>query len=61
MLLADVGDGMIITMRRDRTQQATPQLADMAGSHRILVTIPDRLGKSNEALCGIASVVASAA
>jgi hypothetical protein len=32
----------------------------MAGCHRILVTIPDRLGKSNEALSGIGSVVASA-
>jgi len=39
----------------------TERLADMAGCHRILVTIPDRLGKSNEALCGIASVVASVA
>jgi hypothetical protein len=39
----------------------TERLADMAGCHRILVTIPDRLGKSNEALSGIASVVASAA
>ena len=26
VLLADVGDGMIITMRRGRTQQATPDL-----------------------------------
>jgi len=39
----------------------TERLAEMAGCHRILVTIPDRLGKSNEALSGIASVVASAA
>ena len=39
----------------------TERLADIAGCHRILVTIPDRLGKSNEALFGVASVVASAA
>jgi hypothetical protein len=39
----------------------TEKLADMAGCHRMLVTIPDRLGKSNEALSGIAAVVASAA
>jgi hypothetical protein len=40
---------------------ATERLADMAGCHRILVTIPDRLGKSNEALSGIASIAAQAA
>lgn len=40
---------------------ATEQLADTAGCHRILVTIPDRLGKSDQELSGIASVVASAA
>jgi hypothetical protein len=39
----------------------TERLADMAGCHRVLVTIPDRLGKSNEVLSGIASVVATAA
>ena len=39
----------------------TERLADIAGCHRILVTIPDRLGKSNEAISGIASVVASVA
>jgi hypothetical protein len=39
----------------------TEKLADVAGCHRILVTIPDRLGKSNETLSDIASVVASAA
>lgn len=33
----------------------------MAGCHRILVTIPDRLGKTKEALSAIASVVASVA
>jgi hypothetical protein len=38
----------------------TEQLADTAGCHRILVTIPDRLGKSDQELSGIASVVASA-
>jgi hypothetical protein len=39
----------------------TERLADMAGCHRILVRIPDRLGKSNEVLSGIASVAALAA
>lgn len=39
----------------------TERLADMAGCHRILVTIPDRLGKSNEDLSDIVSVVTSAA
>lgn len=37
------------------------QLADIAGCHRILVTIPDRLGRSNNELFGIASVIAQAA
>jgi len=36
-------------------------LAHMAGCHRILITIPDRLGKSNDSLSRIASIVASAA
>jgi hypothetical protein len=35
-------------------------LADVAGCHRILVTIPNRLQRSNEALSSIASVVATA-
>jgi hypothetical protein len=39
---------------------AIGRLAETPGCHRILVTIPDRLGKSNETLSGIASVVASA-
>lgn len=39
----------------------TERLADVAGCHRILVSIPDRLGKSNEALSGIASIVARTA
>jgi hypothetical protein len=38
----------------------TEQLADEAGCHRILVTIPDRLGKSTQELSSIVSVVASA-
>jgi hypothetical protein len=41
--------------------QTTERLADVAGCHRILLSIPDRLGKSNEALSGIASIVARAA
>ena len=36
----------------------TRQLADEGGCHRILVTIPDRLGKSTQELSCIASVVA---
>ena len=39
----------------------TEKLADIAGCHRILVTVPDRLGKSNDVLSSIASVVDSAA
>lgn len=38
----------------------TRQVADEAGCHRILVTVPDRLGKSTQELSGIASIVASA-
>jgi hypothetical protein len=38
----------------------TRQVADERGCHRILVTIPDRLGKSTQELYGIATVVASA-
>jgi hypothetical protein len=38
----------------------TRQVGDERGCHRILVTIPDRLGKSTQELSGIASVVASA-
>ncbi|HKB89913.1 MAG TPA: hypothetical protein VKC60_05285 [Opitutaceae bacterium] len=38
----------------------TRQVADERGCHRILITIPDRLGKSTQELSGIASVVASA-
>lgn len=37
------------------------KLADIAGCHRILVTIPDRLGKSNNELSGIAAAIAQAA
>jgi hypothetical protein len=37
------------------------QLAEHRGCHRILVTVPDRLGKSNEELSGIVSTVAAAA
>ena len=37
------------------------QIADNAGCHRILITIPDRLGKSNEELSSIAATAASAA
>jgi hypothetical protein len=37
------------------------QVADEAGCHRILITIPDRLGKSTEEISGIAATVASAA
>jgi hypothetical protein len=39
----------------------TQQVAREPGCHRILITIPDRLGKSTQELSGIASVVASAA
>jgi len=39
----------------------TEQLADTVGCHRILVTLPDRLGKSDQELSDIASIVASAA
>jgi hypothetical protein len=39
----------------------TERLADIAGCHLILVTIPDRLGKSSEDLSTIASVLESAA
>jgi len=45
----------------DLLLRTTERLADIAGCHRILVTIPDRLGKSNEALSGIASIAAQAA
>ena len=38
----------------------TQQVATERGCHRILITIPDRLGKSTQELSGIASVVASA-
>jgi hypothetical protein len=38
----------------------TRQVADEPGCHRILVTIPDRLGKSTQDLSGIAAIVASA-
>jgi hypothetical protein len=38
----------------------TQKLADIDGCHRILVTIPDRLGKSNAELANITSVVAAA-
>ncbi len=38
----------------------TQQVASEPGCHRILITIPDRLGKSIQELSGIASVVASA-
>jgi hypothetical protein len=38
----------------------TKQLADQAGCHRILVTLPNRLGKSVEELSGIVSTVAAA-
>jgi hypothetical protein len=38
----------------------TEQLADTRGCHRILVTLPDRLGKSDEDLSAITSIVASA-
>jgi hypothetical protein len=34
--------------------------ADDAGCHRILITIPDRLGKSNDELSSIAAIAASA-
>lgn len=37
------------------------QLADIAGCHRLFVTIPDRLGKSNDELSGIAATIARAA
>jgi hypothetical protein len=39
----------------------TQQVASEAGCHRILITIPDRLGKSTEELSAIASVAATAA
>jgi hypothetical protein len=39
----------------------TEQLIDTRGCHRILVTLPDRLGKSDQELSAIASIVASAA
>jgi hypothetical protein len=38
----------------------TQQVATARGCHRILITIPDRLGKSTQELSGVASVVASA-
>jgi hypothetical protein len=38
----------------------TQQVAAERGCHRILITIPDRLGKSTQELSGIASLVASA-
>ena len=38
----------------------TERLADVAGCHRILVTIPARLGKAIDELLSIASVVALA-
>jgi hypothetical protein len=38
----------------------TQQVANEPGCHRILITIPDRLGKSTQELSGIASVLASA-
>lgn len=38
----------------------TERLADIAGCHRILLTIPDRLGKSSETLSGVASILAKA-
>jgi hypothetical protein len=38
----------------------TQQVATERGCHRILITIPDRLGKSTQELSGIASLVASA-
>jgi hypothetical protein len=37
------------------------QLADEAGCHRILITVPDRLGKSSQELSGIASLARTAA
>jgi hypothetical protein len=43
----------------DMLLPTTERLAGMAGCHSLLVTMPDRLGKSNEALSGIASIVAS--
>jgi hypothetical protein len=39
----------------------TQRLAYTAGCHRLLVTIPDRLGKSTDELSHIASIVADAA
>ena len=38
----------------------TQRVASESGCHRILITIPDRLGKSMQELSGIASVAASA-
>ena len=38
----------------------TQQVASEPGCHRILITIPDRLGKSTQELSAIASVVATA-
>jgi len=40
---------------------ATKRLADTAGCHRLLVTIPNRLGKSTDELARIAATVAAAA
>lgn len=40
---------------------ATQRLADVRGCHRILVTIPDRLGKSNDDIANLAAAVTSAA
>lgn len=39
----------------------TERLADVRGCHRILVSLPGRLGKSDQELCQIASIAASAA
>lgn len=39
----------------------TKRLADTAGCHRLLVTIPNRLGKSTDELARIAATVAAAA
>jgi hypothetical protein len=36
------------------------QLAEYRGCHRILITVPDRLGKSNDELSSIASTVSAA-
>ena len=37
------------------------EIADNAGCHRILITVPDRLGKTTEELSGIAALATSAA